>query len=49
MDAALKQNINLKIEVQSRGMEIKRLKKLLLELQRELERWVICFRYSCLG
>lgn len=38
MDAALKQNINLKIEVQSRGMEIKRLKKLLLELERELER-----------
>lgn len=38
MDAALKQNINLKIEVQSRGMEIKRLKKLLLELEKELER-----------
>ncbi|KAF5348402.1 hypothetical protein D9758_010890 [Tetrapyrgos nigripes] len=38
MDAALKQNISLKIETHSRGREIKRLKKLLLELERELER-----------
>ena len=28
IDAALKQNINLKIEVQQRGMELKKLKKL---------------------
>ncbi|KAJ8580612.1 hypothetical protein M405DRAFT_938673, partial [Rhizopogon salebrosus TDB-379] len=35
IDAALKQNINLKIEVQGRGLEIKKLKKLVLE--RELE------------
>ncbi|KIP04593.1 hypothetical protein PHLGIDRAFT_75685 [Phlebiopsis gigantea 11061_1 CR5-6] len=38
IDDALKQNINLKIEVQQRGMEIKKLKKLILEAQRELER-----------
>ncbi|KAG6866142.1 hypothetical protein C0991_008095 [Blastosporella zonata] len=38
MDAALKQNINLKIEVQQRGMEMKKLKKLVLELERELDR-----------
>ncbi|CAL1703091.1 unnamed protein product [Somion occarium] len=38
IDAALKQNINLKIEVQQRGMDIKKLKKLVLELERELER-----------
>ncbi|EKM56179.1 uncharacterized protein PHACADRAFT_122431 [Phanerochaete carnosa HHB-10118-sp] len=38
IDEALKQNINLKIEVQQRGMEIKKLKKLILEAQRELER-----------
>ena len=38
IDEALKQNINLKIEVQQRGMKIKKLKKLVLEAQRELER-----------
>ncbi|KAJ2911777.1 hypothetical protein MD484_g8639, partial [Candolleomyces efflorescens] len=38
MEAALKQNINLKIEVQQRGMEIKKLKKLVLSLEHELER-----------
>ncbi|PFH53520.1 hypothetical protein AMATHDRAFT_1175 [Amanita thiersii Skay4041] len=38
MDAALKQNISLKIEVQQRGIEMKKLKKLVLELERELER-----------
>lgn len=38
IDAALKQNINLKIEVQQRGMEVKKLKKLVLELERELDR-----------
>ncbi|KAH7911120.1 hypothetical protein BJ138DRAFT_29977 [Hygrophoropsis aurantiaca] len=38
IDAALKQNITLKIEVQQRGMEMKKLKKLVLELERELER-----------
>ena len=38
IDAALKQNINLKIEVQQRGMEMKKLKKLVLELEKELER-----------
>ena len=37
-EAALKQNINLKIEVQQRGMEMKKLKKLVLELERELHR-----------
>lgn len=37
IDAALKQNINLKIEVQQRGMEIKKLKKLVLSLEHELE------------
>ncbi|CAK5262180.1 unnamed protein product [Mycena citricolor] len=38
IDAALKQNISLKIEVQQRGMELKKLKKLVLELERELQR-----------
>ncbi|KAL4245899.1 hypothetical protein ABKN59_009564 [Abortiporus biennis] len=38
IDAALKQNINLKIEVQQRGMELKKMKKLIMELQRELEK-----------
>ena len=38
IDAALKQNINLKIEVQQRGMEMKKLKKLVLSLEHELER-----------
>ncbi|KAI0321295.1 hypothetical protein OF83DRAFT_1051431 [Amylostereum chailletii] len=38
VEAALKQNINLKIEVQQRGMELKRQRKLILELQKELER-----------
>jgi chromosome segregation ATPase len=38
IDAALKQNISLKIEVQQRGMEMKRLKKLVLELEKELQR-----------
>ena len=38
IDAALKQNINLKIEVQQRGIELKKLKKLVIELERELER-----------
>ncbi|KAG1900115.1 uncharacterized protein F5891DRAFT_1128771 [Suillus fuscotomentosus] len=38
IDAALKQNINLKIEVQQRGLEIKKLKKLVLELDVMLER-----------
>ncbi|KAG1807556.1 hypothetical protein EV424DRAFT_1427466 [Suillus variegatus] len=39
IDAALKQNINLKIEVQQRGLEIKKLKKLsrLHERERDLE------------
>ncbi|KAH8827898.1 hypothetical protein DL96DRAFT_1124588 [Flagelloscypha sp. PMI_526] len=38
IDAALKQNINLKIEVQQRGVELKKLKKLVLELEKELGR-----------
>ena len=38
IDAALKQNINLKIEVQQRGMEMKKLKKLVLSLEHELEK-----------
>lgn len=38
IDAALKQNINLKIEVQQRGMDLKKLRKLVLELEKELER-----------
>ncbi|KAJ8580608.1 hypothetical protein M405DRAFT_847527 [Rhizopogon salebrosus TDB-379] len=38
IDAALKQNINTKIEVRQRGLEIKTLKKLVLELERELGR-----------
>ena len=38
IESALKQNINLKIEVQQRGLEIKKLKKLVLELERESER-----------
>jgi chromosome segregation ATPase len=36
VEAAFKQNINLKIEVQSRGVELKKYKKLLLELEKEL-------------
>ncbi|KAG6819546.1 hypothetical protein H0H93_010792 [Arthromyces matolae] len=39
MEAVLKQNINLKIEVQQRGVELKKLKKLVLELERELDRF----------
>ncbi|KAI0062162.1 hypothetical protein BV25DRAFT_1886017 [Artomyces pyxidatus] len=38
VEAALKQNINLKIEVQQRGMDLKKLRKLVLELEEELER-----------
>ncbi|KAG5645975.1 hypothetical protein DXG03_004767 [Asterophora parasitica] len=38
MEAALKQNISLKIEVQQRGMELKKLKKLVMDLERELDR-----------
>ncbi|KDQ59921.1 hypothetical protein JAAARDRAFT_127047 [Jaapia argillacea MUCL 33604] len=38
METALKQNINLKIEVQQHRMELKKLKKLILELEKELER-----------
>ncbi|KZO92407.1 hypothetical protein CALVIDRAFT_487578, partial [Calocera viscosa TUFC12733] len=38
IDAALKQNINLKIEVQSRGMELKKQKKLILELEKAVDR-----------
>ena len=38
IDAALKQNINLKIEVQQYRMEIKKHKRLVLELERELEK-----------
>ncbi|EJU05899.1 hypothetical protein DACRYDRAFT_86834 [Dacryopinax primogenitus] len=38
IDAALKQNINLKIEVQSRGMELKKQKKLILELEKTVDR-----------
>ncbi|XP_006460231.1 hypothetical protein AGABI2DRAFT_203107 [Agaricus bisporus var. bisporus H97] len=37
IDAALKQNINLKIEVQQRNMELKKLKKLLAQYERDLE------------
>ncbi|KAI0052262.1 hypothetical protein FA95DRAFT_1533022 [Auriscalpium vulgare] len=37
VESALKQNINLKIEVQQRGMDLKKLRKLVLELERELE------------
>jgi chromosome segregation ATPase len=37
IEAALKQNIHLKVEVQQRGMELKKLRKLVLELERELE------------
>lgn len=37
VEAAFKQNINLKIEVQSRGVELKKCKKLLLELEKELQ------------
>ena len=37
VEAAFKQNINLKIEVQSRGVELKKYKKLLLELEKELQ------------
>jgi hypothetical protein len=38
IDAALKQNINLKIEVRQRGIGLEKLKKLVIELERELER-----------
>lgn len=38
IDAALKQNISLKIEVHQRGMEIKKIRKLLMDCQQELER-----------
>ncbi|KZP16088.1 hypothetical protein FIBSPDRAFT_749256 [Athelia psychrophila] len=38
IEVALKQNITLKIEVQQRGMEMKKLKKLVLELEKELKR-----------
>ncbi|KAF8842654.1 hypothetical protein BDN67DRAFT_898922 [Paxillus ammoniavirescens] len=38
VDAALKQNVSLKVEVQQRGFELKKLKRLVLELERELER-----------
>ncbi|TFK45915.1 hypothetical protein OE88DRAFT_1668544 [Heliocybe sulcata] len=38
METALKQNINLKIEVQQHRMELKKLKKLVLEQTKELER-----------
>ncbi|KAK0460353.1 spindle associated, partial [Armillaria novae-zelandiae] len=38
INAALKQNIDLKIELSAHGQEIKHLKKLLLELECELER-----------
>jgi chromosome segregation ATPase len=37
VEAAFKQNINLKIEVQSRGVELKKYKKLLLELEKEVQ------------
>jgi hypothetical protein len=37
IDAALKQNINLKIKVRQRGIELKKLKTLVIELKRELE------------
>ncbi|KAF9236200.1 hypothetical protein BU15DRAFT_64182 [Melanogaster broomeanus] len=38
VDAALKQNVSLKVEVQQRGLELKKLKRLVLELERGLER-----------
>lgn len=38
IELALKQNINLKIEVQSRGVELKKYKKLLLQMEQELSR-----------
>jgi len=38
IETALKQNINLKIEVQSRGVELKKYKKLLLQMEQELSR-----------
>ncbi|THH29016.1 hypothetical protein EUX98_g5172 [Antrodiella citrinella] len=38
IDAALKQNITLKIEVHQRGMEVKRIKKILIDCQGELEK-----------
>ena len=37
MELALKQNISLKIEAHSRGVEIKKYKKLILELERTME------------
>ena len=38
IEAALRQNINLKIEVQQHRMDLKKQKKLILELEQELER-----------
>ena len=38
MDAALKQNITLKVEALNRGRECKKLKKSLHEAEREIER-----------
>lgn len=38
IEAALKQNINLKIEVQQHRIDLKKQKKLILELEQELER-----------
>jgi len=38
IEAALKQNINLKIEVQQHRVDLKKQKKLILELEQELER-----------
>ncbi|KZV62762.1 hypothetical protein PENSPDRAFT_758485 [Peniophora sp. CONT] len=37
IEAALKQNIQLKIEVQERGIELKKMRKLVLELEKELQ------------
>ncbi|KAJ8519236.1 hypothetical protein ONZ45_g3793 [Pleurotus djamor] len=39
VEAVIKQNISLKIEVQSRGIEIKKLKKTVSHLEREMERF----------
>ncbi|KIY48219.1 hypothetical protein FISHEDRAFT_43578 [Fistulina hepatica ATCC 64428] len=38
IEAALKQNISLKIELYNRGLELKKMKKLTMEMQRELDR-----------